>query len=207
MQPRGVRFAAQLLFLMSSSPLQRQKAAPTLRQADEVFEKGVSDLLARLDANDLLYAVESSFDYDPGPDLERIRAPLLAVNFADDLINLPELGILEREPNDTSPPTHSSLSFTLGTFSLVALDSFGRYSGKQVHGRVQPSGNSCPILVSKSQAGRKFRQPGLRWRPQGLRCRGTLKSPSMASPSKYRRNWKPRCAGRIKEQRNRCPRK
>jgi homoserine O-acetyltransferase len=95
-QPRGLRFAAQLLFLMSSSPLQRQKSAPTLQKADEVFEKGVSDLLTRLDANDLLYAVESSFDYDPGPDLERIRAPLLAINSADDLINPPELGILER---------------------------------------------------------------------------------------------------------------
>jgi homoserine O-acetyltransferase/O-succinyltransferase len=96
-QPRGLRFAAELLFLMSSSPLQRQKAAPTLRKADEVFEKGVSGLLAQLDANDLLYAVESSADYDPGPNLEKIRAPLLAVNFADDLINPPELGILERE--------------------------------------------------------------------------------------------------------------
>jgi homoserine O-acetyltransferase len=76
---------------MGSSPLQRQKAAPTLQKADEVFEKGVSDSLARLDANDLLYAVESSFDYDPGPDLEKIRVPLLAINSADDLINPPEL--------------------------------------------------------------------------------------------------------------------
>jgi homoserine O-acetyltransferase len=96
-QPRGLRFAAQVLFLMSSSPLQRQKAAPTLKQADEVFEKGVSDLLTRLDANDLLYAVESSSDYDPSPDLEKIRARLVAINSADDLINPPELGILERQ--------------------------------------------------------------------------------------------------------------
>jgi homoserine O-acetyltransferase/O-succinyltransferase len=82
---------------MGSSPLQRQKTAPTLKKADEVFEKGVSDSLARLDANDLLYAVESSIDYDPGPDLEKIRVPLLAINSADDLINPPELGILERQ--------------------------------------------------------------------------------------------------------------
>jgi homoserine O-acetyltransferase len=96
-QPRGLRFAAEVQFLMSSSPLQRQQSAPTLKKADEVFEKGVSDLLARLDANDMLYAFESSSDYDPGPNLEKIRAPLLAVNFADDLINPPELAILERE--------------------------------------------------------------------------------------------------------------
>jgi homoserine O-acetyltransferase len=49
------------------------------------------------DANDMLYALEASKDYDPGPGLEKIKAPLLAVNSADDLINPPELGILERE--------------------------------------------------------------------------------------------------------------
>jgi homoserine O-acetyltransferase len=96
-QPHGLRTAAQILFLMSSSPLQRQKAAPTLKQADDFFAKGVDALLARLDANDLLFAVESSFDYNPAPDLEKIHAPLVAINFADDLINPPELGILERE--------------------------------------------------------------------------------------------------------------
>ena len=49
------------------------------------------------DHKDTLYALESSRDYDPGPGLEKIRVPLLAINFADDLINPPELGILERE--------------------------------------------------------------------------------------------------------------
>ena len=54
-------------------------------------------LAVGMDANDYLYAIESSHDYDPGPGLEKIRAPLLAINFSDDLINPPELGILERE--------------------------------------------------------------------------------------------------------------
>jgi homoserine O-acetyltransferase len=45
----------------------------------------------------VLYALEASRDYDPGPNLEKSRAPLLAINTADDLINPPELGILERE--------------------------------------------------------------------------------------------------------------
>ena len=45
----------------------------------------------------MLYALEASRDYDPGPALEKIVAPLVAINFADDLINPPELGILERE--------------------------------------------------------------------------------------------------------------
>jgi len=45
----------------------------------------------------VLYALEASQDYDPGPNLEKIQAPLLAINSADDLINPSELGILEHE--------------------------------------------------------------------------------------------------------------
>jgi homoserine O-acetyltransferase len=75
----------------------RQQAAPTLRAADELLDQSTSELLASTDANDLLYQVQSSFDYDPAPDLEKITAPLLAINTTDDLINPPELGILERQ--------------------------------------------------------------------------------------------------------------
>jgi homoserine O-acetyltransferase len=70
---------------------------PTLAKADEVLADNSANAMRQQDANDLLYQVSASFDYDPAPGLERIRAPLFAVNFADDLINPPELGILERE--------------------------------------------------------------------------------------------------------------
>jgi len=96
-QPRSLRLAAQMLFLMSSNPVIRQKQGPTLKEADEYFEKTVGTTLATMDANDQLYAIESSYDYDPGHSLERIQAPLVAINSADDLINPPELNILERE--------------------------------------------------------------------------------------------------------------
>jgi homoserine O-acetyltransferase/O-succinyltransferase len=96
-QPHGVRTAAQVLALMSGNPVSRQKAAPTLKAADDLFEKELTRRLKGMDANDLLYAVESSWDYDPAPGLEKIRAPLLAINFPDDLINPPELRILEQE--------------------------------------------------------------------------------------------------------------
>jgi len=62
-----------------------------------VIDTYVSEELKTEDANNLLYAVSSSRDYDPGPGLEKISAPLIAVNSGDDLINPPELGILERE--------------------------------------------------------------------------------------------------------------
>src|SRR6266850_5163508 len=96
-QPSSLRTAAQMLWFMSSNPVLRQKEAPTLAKTDEVLDKFVEQIVKTDDANDVLYALEASHDYDPGPNLEKIRAPLLAINFADDLINPPELGILERE--------------------------------------------------------------------------------------------------------------
>ena len=96
-QPQSLRTGAQMLWLMSSNPVLRQQQAPTREKADEELDKFVADHMKTGDANDMLYALEASHDYDPGPGLEKIRAPLVAVNFADDLINPPELGILERE--------------------------------------------------------------------------------------------------------------
>jgi homoserine O-acetyltransferase len=96
-QPQSLRTAAQMLFLVGSNSVLRQRQTPTLAEADQVLDGYVEGVLKNSDANDVLYAVEASHDYDPGPGLERIRAPLVAVNFADDLINPPELGILERE--------------------------------------------------------------------------------------------------------------
>src|SRR6266568_3556857 len=66
MQPHGLRFAAGLILFMGSSPLVRQKQAPTMKAADELYEKSLAPMLARMDANDVLYAVEASHDYDPG---------------------------------------------------------------------------------------------------------------------------------------------
>lgn len=96
-QPLSLRTAAEMLWFMSSNPVLRQKEAPTLAKTDEALDKSANDYMKTGDANDMLYAIEASRDYDPGPNLEKIRAPLLAINSADDLINPPELGILEHE--------------------------------------------------------------------------------------------------------------
>jgi homoserine O-acetyltransferase/O-succinyltransferase len=96
-QPRGLCFAAEMLCFMSSNPLLRYQEAPTAPLADKLLDDYATKAMKTMDANDVLYAVESSGDYDPGPALESIQAPLLAVNSADDLINPPDLGILERE--------------------------------------------------------------------------------------------------------------
>jgi homoserine O-acetyltransferase/O-succinyltransferase len=96
-EPPSLRTDIEMLWLMGSNPVLRQQEAPTLARADEVIDAYVEANLKTHDANDVLYAVSASYDYDPGPGLEKIRAPLLAVNSADDLINPPELAILERE--------------------------------------------------------------------------------------------------------------
>lgn len=96
-QPPSLRTALQMLWLVGSNPILRQQEAPTLADADRVIDDYIQHNMASDDANDVLYAFEASRDYDPGPALETIRAPLYAVNSADDLVNPPELGILERE--------------------------------------------------------------------------------------------------------------
>jgi len=96
-QPPGLRVAEEVIYFMGSNPVLRQKLMPTLAESDAQLDAAMERALRGADANDVLYAVEASRDYDPGPGLEKIRAPLCAVNSADDLINPPELGILERE--------------------------------------------------------------------------------------------------------------
>ena len=96
-QPRGLTPAIHTLLFMVSSPLQWRKQAPTLPEADCLFDKLVKDFSDDMDANDLLYQFDASSDYDPAPALEEITVPLLAINSADDQVNPPELGILERE--------------------------------------------------------------------------------------------------------------
>jgi homoserine O-acetyltransferase/O-succinyltransferase len=96
-QPRGLTTAIYTLLFMSSSPMQWHKQAPTRDTADHFFDDQVRRQLARTDANDMLYAFDASRDYDPAPNLESIKASLTAINSADDQVNPPELGILERE--------------------------------------------------------------------------------------------------------------
>ena len=84
-QPPSLRTAAEMLWLVGSNPVRRQKEAPTRADADRVLDAYVANFVKTYDANDVLYALESSADYDPAPALEKITAPLLAINSADDL--------------------------------------------------------------------------------------------------------------------------
>ena len=96
-QPRGLRTAIDLLLLVGSAPFQMQKNYATRAQVEKYLDDQMRTRLASTDANDFLYAVDSSRNYNPAPNLNKIIAPLTHINSADDFINPPELGIAERE--------------------------------------------------------------------------------------------------------------
>lgn len=96
-QPLGLKTAIDMLVIMGSSPLQMQKLYPTRDAADAYLEKVWAMDMKSLDANDFLYQFNSSRNYDPSKDLEKVTVPVMAINSADDYINPPELDIMPRE--------------------------------------------------------------------------------------------------------------
>ncbi|HEU5275011.1 MAG TPA: alpha/beta fold hydrolase [Xanthobacteraceae bacterium] len=95
-QPRAFR-AALVFFGVATSggTLAYQTLAPTRELADKALDQRLANV-TKADANDVLYQWDSSRDYDPSPGLERIQAPVLAINAADDERNPPETGTTER---------------------------------------------------------------------------------------------------------------
>jgi homoserine O-acetyltransferase/O-succinyltransferase len=97
-EPRtALQISADFLLIAGSAPLQMQKTLPTRGAADKFLFDSVRRITATLDANDFLYAVNSSRNYDPSSKLETIKAPVMFVNSADDFVNPPELGIAQEE--------------------------------------------------------------------------------------------------------------
>lgn len=93
--PPGLVPALQMFFFMLNSREQLQKQVPTAAATDQMLDKWVQTVLTQTDANDFLYQWEAMRDYNPEPDLEKIQARVMAINFADDQFNPAELGILE----------------------------------------------------------------------------------------------------------------
>jgi homoserine O-acetyltransferase/O-succinyltransferase len=97
-EPRAaLQIAADFLLIAGSAPLHQQEELPDRDAADRYLENSMKRIMAGLDANDFLYAVSASRDYDPSAQLEKINVPVMFINSADDFINPPELGIAERE--------------------------------------------------------------------------------------------------------------
>ncbi len=97
-EPRAaLEIATDFLLIAGSAPLPLQLQFPTRDAADQYLENYRKRVTHTIDANDLLYAVNSSRNYDPSPNLEKITVPVMYINSGDDFINPPELGIAERE--------------------------------------------------------------------------------------------------------------
>ena len=133
-QPRqGLAGAINLLMMMTSSPLQWHKSGATRDAADKWYEDQVKSRTASTDANDMLYQFNASRNYDPSANLEKISAAVLAINSADDVVNPPELGLMEKLmprvkrgryvliPTSDQPRGH-------GTHSLPAI--WGKHLGE-----------------------------------------------------------------------------
>ena len=112
----GLRAAEDILVIAGSAPLVMQKMLPTRDAADKYVAE--SDKRAStLDANDLLYQVNASRNYDPSAQLEKITVAVMWINSADDFINPTELGIAAKE----------SKRLKNGTFVLLPIS-------EQTHG-------------------------------------------------------------------------
>jgi homoserine O-acetyltransferase/O-succinyltransferase len=113
---QGMRTALDLLLVAGSAPLPMQKNMPTRDAADKYLDQYFKDRFAALDANDLLYYVNASRNYDPSPQLEKIKAPVMYINSGDDFINPPELGIAEREVKRVKNARFVLIPASEGTF-------------------------------------------------------------------------------------------
>jgi len=94
---QSLRTALDFLIIAGSAPLLMQKNMPTRDSADKYLDQYFKDHLAELDANDLLYQVNASRNYEPSPQLGKIKAPVMYINSADDFINPPELPMAQSE--------------------------------------------------------------------------------------------------------------
>lgn len=95
----GLRTANEMLLIMGSAPLVQQKVAPTREAAEKYVDTYLMRADASTDANNMIYYLDASRNYDPSKNLSKITVPVMYINSADDFINPPELGIAERLAN------------------------------------------------------------------------------------------------------------
>ena len=107
---QGLRTAASLLFVAGAAPLYFQAQYPRRQDAEAFARQRVTASIASTDANDLIYQIDASRTYDPWPKLERITAPTMWINSADDFIN----------PRNLNLPTRAVARMKDARFRLIA---------------------------------------------------------------------------------------
>lgn len=96
-QPHGFSRIVPLIQIMVSSPVRQYEKYPTRAAADAWYEQMTQGAYKHVDANDRLCQYDASSDYNPAPDLDKIKAKLLLILFEDDQINSPVFAALDRE--------------------------------------------------------------------------------------------------------------
>ncbi|MCH8617323.1 alpha/beta fold hydrolase [Sphingomonas sp. SM33] len=92
----GLRTAQSLLFVAGSAPLYYQSQFPTRAAATAFAQERVASAIKELDANDTIYQLDSSRNYNPWPKLEAMKVPVTWINSADDFINPRNLPVPEQ---------------------------------------------------------------------------------------------------------------
>jgi homoserine O-acetyltransferase len=191
-QPPGLREALYPLIVMTSSPLLYQILAPTREASEELLASRVTRYYNAMDANDMVWAFDSSRFYDPAPHLEKIRAPLLAVNSADDQVNPPELGILMREIERVPRGEAVVLPITpltVGHSTHSRPSIWGPYLARLLARSGDPAPEQNPLLRSPQDAAWRARAPE--------RFRAAFRTTEGAFEITVHRGWAPRGADRF----------
>jgi homoserine O-acetyltransferase len=149
-QPRRFERILPIFNIMTESVLGLQSQAPTRAASDAAYDRMIAGYERKADANDWLYWFDSSYDYDPFPDLARIKAKVLAVNFADDELNPPQLDVMNAalaKVKDgrfvlvpTSPETHGHQSLRYAALWKRHLAEFLGAPDAKTEGANSPEG-------------------------------------------------------------------
>jgi homoserine O-acetyltransferase/O-succinyltransferase len=96
-QPHMFSRIVPMIPMLTGNPVRQYERYPTRAAADAYYEQLTKTVYQRVDTNDVLYRYDASSDYNPTPDLEKITARLLLIDFEDDEVNAPEFSVLDRE--------------------------------------------------------------------------------------------------------------
>ena len=118
--PLGFTQAYMLLRMMIDGVPHLQAAIPDTKAA-EGFMAAIAKQNEQSDPNDLLYSLESSQDYDPEPDLAKIKAKVFALNFSDDEFNPDELQILQSRMKSVKNGSYVVQSGSSKTFGHLTM--------------------------------------------------------------------------------------
>lgn len=92
----GLRTYTDISMIAGSNPVALQALYPTREKAEAALETGFAARGKGVDANNAIYQLDASRNYNPEPNLEKITVPVLWINSADDFINPPGLGMAEK---------------------------------------------------------------------------------------------------------------